>query len=101
MQSENRLLDDLTKIATSAVGTLQSARQEVETMVRQQLEKLVAKMDLIAREEFDAVKEMAAKAREENERLEKRIAALEGGPRKRAAKPKSPSRKKPAAKKKA
>jgi len=77
MQSQNRLFDDFAKMATSAVGTLQSARQEVETMMRQQLERLVARMDLVQREEFDAVKEMAAEARMENERLKKRIEALE------------------------
>jgi BMFP domain-containing protein YqiC len=77
MQSQNRLFDDFAKMATTAVGTLQSARQEVETMMRQQVERLVAHMDLVQREEFDAVKEMAAEARLENERLKKRIEALE------------------------
>lgn len=77
MQSQNRLFDDFAKMATTAVGTLQSARQEVETMMRQQVERLVARMDLVQREEFDAVKEMAAEARLENERLKKRIEALE------------------------
>ena len=77
MQSQNRFFDDFAKMATSAVGTLQSARQEVETMMRQQMERLVARMDLVQREEFDAVKEMAAEARLENERLKKRIEELE------------------------
>ena len=79
MQSQNRFFDDFAKMATSAAGTLQSARQEFETMMRQQMERLVAKMDLVPREEFDAVKEMAAEARLENERLKARIEALEKG----------------------
>lgn len=77
MQSQNRFFDDFAKMATSAVGTLQSAGKEFETMMRQQVERLVAKMDLVQREEFDAVKEMAAEARLENERLKARIEALE------------------------
>ena len=77
MQSQNRFFDDFAKMATTAVGTLQSARQEVETMMRQQMERLVARMELVQREEFDAVKEMAAEARLENERLKARIEALE------------------------
>lgn len=77
MQSQNRFFDDFAKMATSAVGTLQSAGKEFETMMRQQVERLVAKMDLVPREEFDAVKDMAAEARLENERLKARIEALE------------------------
>jgi BMFP domain-containing protein YqiC len=77
MQSQNRFFDDFAKMATSAVGTLQSARQEVETMMRQQMERLVARMELVQREEFDAVKDMAAEARLENERLKARIEELE------------------------
>jgi BMFP domain-containing protein YqiC len=92
MQTDNRLLDDLTKIATGALGTLQGAKHEVEGVVRQRLEVLLAGMDLVTREEFEAVKAMAAAAREENERLAARIAALEA-----AATPK----RKPATRKKA
>ena len=77
MQSQNRFFDDFAKMATSAVGTLQSAGKEFETMMRQQMERLVAKMDLVQREEFDVVKEMAAEARLENERLKARIEVLE------------------------
>jgi BMFP domain-containing protein YqiC len=77
MQSQNRFFDDFAKMATSAVGTLQSAGKEFETMMRQQMERLVAKMDLVQREEFDVIKEMAAEARLENERLKARIEALE------------------------
>jgi len=77
MQSQNRFFDDFAKMATSAVGTLQSAGKEFETMMRQQMERLVAKMDLVQREEFDVVKEMGAEARLENERLKARIEILE------------------------
>ena len=89
MQSQNRFFDDFAKMATSAAGTLQSARQEFETMMRQQMERLVAKMDLVPREEFDAVKEMAAEARLENERLKARIEALEKGVKPSASSPRA------------
>ena len=72
-----RILDDLAKTATGAVGVLQSARQEVEALARARLERLLDKMELVTREEFEAVKEMAAKARAENDALAARIAALE------------------------
>jgi len=74
-----RILDDLAKTATGAVGVLQSARQEVEALARARLERLLDKMELVTRDEFEAVKEMAAKARAENEKLAARIAALEAG----------------------
>jgi BMFP domain-containing protein YqiC len=76
-QTDNPLLDGLAKFFTDAAGAAQSVRNEIDTFVRQRLERLVADMDFVPREEFDAVKEMAAKARTENERLEARIAALE------------------------
>jgi BMFP domain-containing protein YqiC len=77
MQTDNPLLDGLARIFTDAAGAAQSVRTEVDTFMRQRLERLVADMDFVPREEFDAVKAMAAKARGENERLEARIAALE------------------------
>ncbi len=79
MQTDNPFLDGLAKMFTDAAGAAQSVRTEVDTFVKQRLEKLVADMDFVPREEFEAVKAMAAKARAENERLEARIAALEGG----------------------
>lgn len=85
MQSQNRLLDDLAKLATGAIGTLRDARGEVEGRLREQFESILANMDLVTREEFEAVKEMAARAREENEALAARIARLEKQPRKRRA----------------
>jgi BMFP domain-containing protein YqiC len=77
MQTDNPLLDGLARIFTDAAGAAQSVRAEVDTFMRQRLERLVADMDFVPREEFEAVKAMAAKARTENERLEARIAALE------------------------
>ncbi len=77
MQTDNRILDDLARIATGALGTLQGARGEVEALIRQQFERILADMELVERDEFEAVKAMAAAAREENEQLAERIAALE------------------------
>jgi len=77
MQTENPILDGLARFFTDAAGAAQSLRDEIDTFVRQRLEKLVADMDFVTREEHEAVKTMAAKARAENERLEKRVAALE------------------------
>ena len=77
MQSQNRLLDDLAKVETSAMGTLSGMREEVEAQFRQRFERVLSQMDLVTREEFDAVKAMAAKARSEQEALEARLAALE------------------------
>ncbi|HWD49377.1 MAG TPA: accessory factor UbiK family protein [Rhizomicrobium sp.] len=77
MQTENPLLDGLARMFTDAAGAAQSVRAEIDTFMRQRLERLVADMDFVPREEFEAVKAMAAKAREENSKLEARIAALE------------------------
>ena len=77
MQTRNRVLDDMAKLANGAVGALAGAGRELEALVRAQIEKLLAGMDLVRRDEFDAVKAMAAKARAEQERLEARVAALE------------------------
>jgi len=77
MQTDNRLLDDLARMASGAVGALTGMRAEVEARLRDQLERILARMDLVTREEFDAVRAMAAKARSEQERLEARLAVLE------------------------
>jgi BMFP domain-containing protein YqiC len=77
MQSDNPILDGLARLMTDAAGAAQSVRAEVDTLMRQRLERLVADMDFVPREEFEAVKAMAAKARSENEKLEARVAALE------------------------
>jgi len=76
-QARSRLFDDFSKLVTDAAGLAEGARREVETLVRSQLERLMSSMDVVSREEFEAVKEMAALARAENEKLEARIAALE------------------------
>lgn len=76
-QTNNRLLDEFAKLMTDAAGAAQGVRREVETVMRAQGEKLLQGMDVVSREEFEAVKAMAVKAREENEALSARIAALE------------------------
>ena len=76
-QSNNRLLDELAKLMTDEAGAAQGIRREVETLMKAQAERLLRDLDLVQREEFEAVKEMAAKAREENERLSARVASLE------------------------
>jgi len=77
MQSENRFFDDLAKVANGALGSLASLGSEMENRLRDQVEKLLARMDVVRREEFDAVKAMATRAREQQELLETRVAALE------------------------
>jgi len=77
MQSQNRFFDDIARVASGAVGALSGVRGEVEARLRDQLEKLLAGMDLVSREEFEAVKAMAAKARDEQESLRSRVEALE------------------------
>ena len=77
MQSDNRLFDDAAKLAGGAIGTLAGLRREIEALARQQVERLLARLDLVTRDEFEAVKAMAAKARAEQEDLTARIVALE------------------------
>ena len=77
MQSQNRFFDDLARVANGAVGALSGVRADIEARVRDQLERVLAGMDVVSREEFEAVKAMAAKARDEQEGLLRRIAALE------------------------
>ena len=78
MQTRNRMFDDAAKIAGGAIGTLAGAKREVEALVRQQLERMLSSLDLVTRDEFEAVKEMAVKARSEQEELADRLALLEG-----------------------
>lgn len=73
----NRILDEFAKLMTDAAGTAQSVRQELETAFRSQAERVLNTMDVVKREEFEAVREMAIRARDENERLARRIEALE------------------------
>ena len=76
-QINNRFLDELAKLMTDAAGAAQGMRRDFETMLKAQGERLLRDMDVVQREEFEAVKEMASKAREENEQLAARVAALE------------------------
>ncbi len=76
-QSNNRILDDLAKLMTDAAGAAQGVRKEVQGVVRSQVDKLLADVEVVRREEFEAVKAMAEKAREENERLAARLAEVE------------------------
>jgi BMFP domain-containing protein YqiC len=85
-QTSNRLLDEVAKLMTDAAGAAQGVRREVEGVMRAQAERILQNMDLVKREEFEAAKAMAEKARTENERLaglvsalEARLAALESG----------------------
>jgi len=87
-QTTNRLLDELAKLMTDAAGAAQGMRREVETLMRAQGERILREMDLVNREEFEAVKAMAAAAREEAEQLKARLDALEK--KGRSAKPKAP-----------
>ncbi|MEM6462414.1 MAG: accessory factor UbiK family protein [Pseudomonadota bacterium] len=91
----NRIMDDFARLMTDAAGAAQGVREEVETALRAQAERVLNSMDVVKREEFEAVREMAVKARDENDALtgkldalEKRIAALES-----AGKPKTTRRK--------
>jgi BMFP domain-containing protein YqiC len=76
-QTSNRFLDEFAKLLTDAAGAAQGVRREVETLMKTQGERILRDMDVVQREEFEAVKAMAVKAREENEQLATRIATLE------------------------
>jgi len=73
----NRLLDELAKLMTDAAGAAQGVRKEVETAFRAQAERMLNTMDIVQREEFEATRDMAAKARAENQKLAARVDALE------------------------
>jgi BMFP domain-containing protein YqiC len=75
--TQTRFFDELAKLMTNAAGAAQGVRREVDTLVQSQMERVLNNMDLVKRDEFEAVKAMAARAREENEALQARLAALE------------------------
>jgi BMFP domain-containing protein YqiC len=77
MQSENRLFDDLVKMVNGFAGTMAGVGREAEESMREKMREWIGGMDFVARDEFEAVKAMAAAARDENEILKSRIAALE------------------------
>lgn len=76
-QTSNRLFDELARLMTDAANVAQGVRREASTAFRSQAERLINDLDLVRREDFDAVKEMASRARAENETLAARVAALE------------------------
>lgn len=100
MQSENRMFDDLVKMVNGFAGTMAGVGREAETSMREKMREFVAGADFVGRDEFEAIKAMAAAARDENEILKARIAALEAkvaGPVTGADKPKRGGKPKPEA----
>ena len=91
-QTTSRFFDELAKLMTDAAGAAHGVRKEVETVMRSQAERVLRDLDVVQREEFDAVKAMAQKAREENELLAKRIATLEADMDKAGGKPAAASK---------
>lgn len=77
MQTRNKFFDDMSQLMTNAMGVAQGAKTEAETAMKGLIDRWMADRDFVTREEFDAVRAMAVKAREENAALEARIAALE------------------------
>jgi BMFP domain-containing protein YqiC len=77
MQSDNRILDDMAKVATGALGSLTGLRAEIEAKVQQQLERLLGRMNLVSREEFETMKSVAQEARAEQIKLERRLQEIE------------------------
>ena len=77
-QTNNRFFDEIGRLMNDAAGAAQGVKREVDTLVRNQAEKFLRDLDVVKREEFEAVKDMARLAREENETLKTRIAMLEG-----------------------
>ena len=90
MQSENRLFDDFVKMVNGVAGTMAGMGREAEASAREKMREWMSGMDFVSRDEFDAVKAMAAAAREENEALKARVAALEAKVGGAAPKPKAP-----------
>ena len=77
MQTRNKLFEDVSQLMTNAMGVAQGAREEAENAIRSWMDRWLADRDLVTREEFEAARDMARKAREENEALKARIEALE------------------------
>ncbi len=92
MGADKRLLSDLARMAGGAAGLAAGMREEVEALVRQRVQRALTSMDLVSREEFEAVKAVAQAARAEQEKLEERVAALEGAAK---TKRKAPAKKAP------
>ena len=96
-QTSNRIMDEFAKLMNDAAGAAQGVKREVETAVRSQMERFLGDMDVVQREEFDAVREMAVKAREENDALGKKVEALAAQLAGVGPKAKKPAARKPAA----
>jgi len=79
MQTRNKIFDDISQLMTNAMGVAQGAKGEAETAMKSWIDRWMADRDFVTREEFDAVRAMAQKAREENEALKARLDALEAG----------------------
>lgn len=77
MQTDNRIFDDIARVASGALNALGGVKDEIETRVRERIERLAAEMDLVTRDELDAAKAVAVKARAAQEDLEAKVAALE------------------------
>lgn len=97
MQTRNKILDDLSQLMTNAMGVAQGARAEAETAMRGMVDRWLASQNLVTRDEFEAVRAMAAAARDENDRQAARIAALEAALASLQPAPAKPAKKKPAA----
>ena len=78
-QTSNRFFDEMARLMNDAAGVAQGVRREFDTLLRAQAERILRELSVVQREEFEAVKEMARLAREENEALKARVAALEAG----------------------
>ena len=85
MQSQNKLFDDFVKVMNGAAGTIAGMSREANAAMQERAREWIGGLDMVSREEFEAVKAMAVAAREQNEALERRIAALEGGAKPAAA----------------
>jgi BMFP domain-containing protein YqiC len=104
MPNENRFFEDFARVASGALGALSGVREEVEARLKEQVERVLDRMNLVRREEFEAVQAMAAKARAAQEALEERVAALEArgahdaplaGPAPRRTRPTAPRKHRP------
>ena len=90
-QTSNRFFDEMARLMNDAAGVAQGVRREFDTLLRTQAERILRELDMVKREEFEAVKDMARLAREENEALKARIAALEAKTEKPSKKSKDSS----------
>jgi len=97
MQTRNKIFDDISTLMTNAAGVAQGVKDEANTLFKSQMERWQADANMVTREEFDAVRDMAIKAREENMALSARLEALEGAPKKAPAKPRAKAAAKPKA----